>query len=974
MRRIRAGTALSMPIARTLPILLVASVVSAALLAVNGGCSKEAPIGPNGTVSLSVRVTFTARGAAVEPKEAGGVSPRGTADVNQVRASAFEVRLGQNDALRAEATASITPERREFELALSVPPAERYRILVQAIGTRDGPAGASAPGTVFAGEALVDDVLANSRRTIEIALEDVVPHLSLVPQTGTPLGYRLRWTRVGQAQEYRLREMPSERDSVTTDTTLAPGPTFAAGASGAPVSALLQPRWYRVRAELANGVAGAFSESVGVEVSAACSLSTTMLDFGAVTVGQTRALSFTISNTGFGVLSGIVEESCGQFSITQGAGAFDLARGGQRIVSIMFAPETAGADECLVATGLACAPVRCVASGEALPRCDVAPTFLAFGTVVVGDSAAGAFAIRNDGGGVLSGTIPVSCGDFHVRSEAGDFNLTAAESLKVEIVFVPQSPGLHRCELGTDALECADVLCEGSGESPPLCEVTPPSLEFGTVVLGDSTWLPVRIRNTGGGVLTGVVAESCDGFRVEDGPVGYELAAGESTQVVVWFTPARTGLSACDLDMGSGCPPVSCSGTGDLAPDCAIDPPSLDFDDVGLNDSAELSFTIRNDGGGLLAGTVISPCQEFQILSGTQTYSLGAAESHVVSVNFHPSAVGPRACTIETGSTDCGDVGCQGVGAAPCTVAPTEFDIGGVYVNGSANRTFIITNTGTANLSGSVSEVCPYYGILVGAGGYSLAPGAGRTVTIRYAPTAVGVHACNVETGNAYCSDVAFTANGLSPCSISPASYDFGRVSYGSDKEMTFRITNVGPASFSGNLSETCSDFSIVSQQTSYNLAPGGSFYFVVRFHPASAGIRNCAISTGTLCDPVIVSGEGTTPQCQVTPPTLSFSTYDSNPVPDQSFTLANTGTGLLEGVVFLPGTSGCTNFILMTTDPNYSLGPGQGKTFTIRFQPRSYGSFGCTIGGGGPCPVSLLGENVIGLQGPPGDRESPGD
>jgi hypothetical protein len=98
-----------------------------------------------------------------------------------------------------------------------------------------------------------------------------------------------------------------------------------------------------------------------------CELSTTALDLGSVTVGECGSVrSFTIKNAGDGTLVGSVAESCDDFAIVEGSGAFSLGKDAILTVTIRFCPTSVGNKTCAIATGLSeCASVTCI--GVAVP-------------------------------------------------------------------------------------------------------------------------------------------------------------------------------------------------------------------------------------------------------------------------------------------------------------------------------------------------------------------------------------------------------------------------------------------------------------------------------------------------------------------------------------------------------------------------------------------------------------------------------
>jgi immune inhibitor A len=96
---------------------------------------------------------------------------------------------------------------------------------------------------------------------------------------------------------------------------------------------------------------------------------------------------------------------------------------------------------------------------------------------------------------------------------------------------------------------------------------------------------------------------------------------------------------------------------------CRISPASIDFGAVLVGSSRDTVFTIANDGGGVVAGDVTEACGPYAIVAGGGAYSLGAGQSHAVTVRFAPVATGTEACAIAVGSAACGDVPCTGSGA-----------------------------------------------------------------------------------------------------------------------------------------------------------------------------------------------------------------------------------------------------------------------------------------------------------------------
>jgi hypothetical protein len=120
----------------------------------------------------------------------------------------------------------------------------------------------------------------------------------------------------------------------------------------------------------------------------------------------------------------------------------------------------------------------------------------------------------------------------------------------------------------------------------------------------------------------------------------------------------------------------------------------------------------------------------------------------------------------------------------------------------------------------------------------------------------------------------------LPVCLLFPSSLDFGTVS--ASKDTTFTMANIGVEPLSGNVSESCDQFEIISGAGPFTLAPaGGSLQIQVRFTPTASGPHNCTIDLGTaFCSTVAVTGVGdvSTGIGTINPPTFVLHQNHPNP------------------------------------------------------------------------------------------------
>ncbi|MBI5836189.1 MAG: choice-of-anchor D domain-containing protein [Candidatus Eisenbacteria bacterium] len=617
------------------------------------------------------------------------------------------------------------------------------------------------------------------------------------------------------------------------------------------------------------------------------------------------------------------------------------------------------------------------------PVCATSPASLDFGTVSVGTTADRTITVKNTGGGTLSGTVSVACSQYSLVG-SGSYGLGAGDSARFTVRFAPTAVGVKLCSVYTG---CDSIHVTGTGaiSATPVCTVSPATLTFPTVTVGQTSDLTFTITNVGGGTLTGTVtATGCPGFTVV-GDASYSLATNQAKTVTVRYAPTGAGPQNCSINPGTGCSPVNATGTGQPAPACQVSTASLDFGSVTVGHTSDKIFSITNSGGGTLTGTVsLSECGGFSLV-GDASYSLTASQSKTFTVRFAPTSEGEPAkaqfrerrgvrlldarlqsCTVATG---CGTINASGTGiaASACQVNPTSLAFGAVTVGQTSDKTFTLTNTGGGTLSGTVSTGgCAGFSI-VGDATYSLSGSQSKTFTVRYAPTGAGAQNCNINAG-AGCSSVGATGTGqLAPvCQVSTATLNFGSVTVGQTADRTFTITNTGGGTLTGTVATSgCSGFSVVGDAT-YSLGAGLNKIFTIRFAPTSAGkpvepqflkqlrrwigrpqgsgVQSCTVTTG--CSSVSATGTGVSAVvCAVLPTALNFGSVTVGQTSDRTFTITNNGGAAMSGTVSLS----CANFSIVGSAA-YNLSPGQAATITVRYAPTSVAVQNCTINVGGTC------------------------
>jgi len=190
------------------------------------------------------------------------------------------------------------------------------------------------------------------------------------------------------------------------------------------------------------------------------------MNFGTVLVGASEERTISVTANGTGAVSGEVRisngVSCGEFTVVEGAGSYNLAPGQSRAVTVKFTPLSRGNKSCVLEIGSVCDDVAMVGWGDTLAVCDIDRVTIDFGSSFVGDIPTETFTLSNVGGDTLAGDIAISsdvpCDGFTITSGGGPYELTAGESRQVTVAFDPVTSGPKTCrvETGNDAT-CSDV-------------------------------------------------------------------------------------------------------------------------------------------------------------------------------------------------------------------------------------------------------------------------------------------------------------------------------------------------------------------------------------------------------------------------------------------------------------------------------------------------------------------------------------
>jgi hypothetical protein len=427
---------------------------------------------------------------------------------------------------------------------------------------------------------------------------------------------------------------------------------------------------------------------------------------------------------------------------------------------------------------------------------------------------------------------------------------------------------------------------------------------------------------------------------------------------------------------------------------------STDFGMVLLGTNTSLTFIITNSGDGdlIISNLTIDGTDAALFTVTTNPASLVGPNSNTTfTVQFTPLTNGMKTAVLHISNNDSDEnpfditltgtaitapvpeIGVQQPAGTSLMSGVSSEDFGLVLVGTNSSLTFIITNSGTANLTGlgitidglnasqfnvTTNPVAP------------VGPNASTVFSVQFAPTNSGVKtaALHIASNDTNKNPFNLTITGTGTTVAAPdigvsqppgntltngvGTENFDPALVGASSSLTFTITNTGTANLTG-LTITIdgvngSQFSVTANPVT-PVSPNGSTTFTVGFTPTSAGMKTAALhiaSNDNLENPfnINLTGTGTitaAPEIGVQQPagtdlidgvsSKDFGMVVAGANTSLTFIITNTGTANLTGLgITIDGVDSA--LFTVTTNPIAPVTPNGSTIFIVTFAPLSTG------------------------------------
>ena len=273
------------------------------------------------------------------------------------------------------------------------------------------------------------------------------------------------------------------------------------------------------------------------------------------------------------------------------------------------------------------------------------PGRLRFGTVQVGDSEVQVVAVTNVGDSRAAiSAIKVSGSEFSIGGQKMPVALEAGGSFAFTVTFSPTRAGYHPEQITvTDGSSnpSAQIAIAGVGVRRELLMVTPSSLSFGEVTIGEKAERPLVLKNNDSSDVTvRHFYTMSPGFFVTGPTVPFTLKPGQSTTLTVTFHPRAAGPAGSSVFVAGPSLGVPLTGTGGSAGKVSIAPAGLNFGAVDVGGTSKRVLTMSATGGSVLVYSASSSNAQFAIPGTTFPFTIDSGKSVDLDVVFSPTEKG----------------------------------------------------------------------------------------------------------------------------------------------------------------------------------------------------------------------------------------------------------------------------------------------------------------------------------------------
>jgi hypothetical protein len=285
------------------------------------------------------------------------------------------------------------------------------------------------------------------------------------------------------------------------------------------------------------------------------------------------------------------------------------------------------------------------------------PTSLMYGQVEVGRTLTVYVAVTNHGkSNVTIWGIEASDSTFKVSPLKLPKILAAGAKLGFNLTFAPAAPGWvggHVAVISSATDRVLTLELGGTGVTSKVT-VSPASISFGKVSLGESSTSPVVLTNTGPSRLTlQNMKITGSAFSVSGAKFPLILKPGQTAKFEATFKPKVQGLTYGSFFIFGPAVNIPLTGSGDTTaskPLLTVAPATLSFGNVGVGTTKTLTLGLGAAGEAVTISSVSSSSSQFALPGVEFPLTIPAGHELSLNVTFTPQNSGNKSATLSFAS------------------------------------------------------------------------------------------------------------------------------------------------------------------------------------------------------------------------------------------------------------------------------------------------------------------------------------
>ena len=288
-----------------------------------------------------------------------------------------------------------------------------------------------------------------------------------------------------------------------------------------------------------------------------------------------------------------------------------------------------------------------VFGGNTTQQLTCAPCSLPFGAVAVGQTQTQVVVLANTGQtSVTVSAINLRGADFGLPNLTLPLTVGAGQSVALQVSFSPTASGLTQggATITSDASNSdLELRIRGTGAKGDGVVANPSSVSFGSVLVGQSSTLPVVLTNTRSAQVTlSALKTTGNGFAVSGPTLPLILNGGQSVTFNLTFTP-QSAVTTSGSVLVSGATlniPLSGIGTQTTSGQLSISPSLVSFGDVAVGTTVTQPITMSATGSSVTVSSDASSDSQFVLNGASLPFTISAGQSVAFNLAFTPKNSG----------------------------------------------------------------------------------------------------------------------------------------------------------------------------------------------------------------------------------------------------------------------------------------------------------------------------------------------